>query len=154
VAFVGMLGESSDKPVRQLEKIVAGNPVARVEFGKLQNVDTLGAEMLLKAMRTARKAKCELVMSGAEKLAELLKSRIEVGKREDEMLWMLLLELYSMAQQDPFEVGGAPSPSSVPPLENRPPKSGGDARRMRRSGGLPAGGRDVQRRLRCIPATD
>ncbi len=126
VAFVGMLGESSDKPVRQLEKIVAGNPVARVEFGKLQNVDTLGAEMLLKAMRTARKAKCELVMSGAEKLAELLKSRIEVGKREDETLWMLLLELYQhMAQQDPFEewaVNYAITFEVSPPSwENRPP---------------------------------
>ena len=100
--------------------------MARVEFGKLQNVDTLGAEMLLKAMRTARKAKCELVMSGAEKLAELLKSRIEVGKREDETLWMLLLELYQhMAQQDPFEewaVNYAITFEVSPPSwENRPP---------------------------------
>jgi len=126
VAFVGMLGESSDKPVRQLEKIIAGNPVARVEFGKLQNVDTLGAEMLLKAMRTARKAKCELVMSGAEKLAELLKGKLEVGKREDEPLWMLLLELYQhMAQQEPFEewaVNYAITFEVSPPSwENRPP---------------------------------
>ena len=39
VAFTGALGESAEKTVRQLEKIVAGNPVARVEFGKLQNVE-------------------------------------------------------------------------------------------------------------------
>ncbi len=126
VAFVGMLGESADKTVKQLEKIVAGNPVARVEFGKLQNVDSLGAEMLLKAMRAARKAKCELVMSGAEKLAELLKGKLEVGKREDETLWMLLLELYQhMAQQDPFEewaVNYAITFEVSPPSwENRPP---------------------------------
>lgn len=104
VAFTGALGEGADKTVRQLEKIVAGNPVARVEFGKLQDVDTLGAGMLLKAMQGARKTKCELVMSGAEKLAELLKGKLEVGRREDEALWMLLLELYQhMGQQDPFE---------------------------------------------------
>ena len=126
VAFTGTLGESADKTVKQLEKIVAGNPVARVEFGKLQNVDSLGAEMLLKAMRAARKAKCELVMSGAEKLAELLKGKLEVGKREDEMLWMLLLELYQhMAQQDPFEewaVNYAITFEVSPPSwENRPP---------------------------------
>jgi ABC-type transporter Mla MlaB component len=126
VAFTGTLGESADKTVRQLEKIIAGNPVARVEFGKLQNVDSLGAEMLLKAMRAARKAKCELVMSGAEKLAELLKGKLEVGKREDEMLWMLLLELYQhMAQQDPFEewaVNYAITFEVSPPSwENRPP---------------------------------
>ena len=125
VAFTGLLGETADKTVRQLEKIISGNPVARVEFGKLQGVDSLGAELLLKAMRTARKRKCELVMSGAEKLAELLKGRIEVGKREDETLWMLLLELYQhMAQQDPFEewaVNYAVTFEVSPPSwENRP----------------------------------
>ncbi len=125
VSFTGALGENADKTVKQLEKIIAGNPVARVEFGKLQSVDPLGAEMLLQAMRTARKRKCELVMSGAEKLAELLKSRIEVGKREDEALWMLLIELYQhMTQQDPFEewaVNYAVTFEVSPPSwENRP----------------------------------
>jgi len=126
VSFAGTLGESADKTVQQLEKIVSGNPVARVEFGKLQNVDALGAGMLLQAMRAARKRKCELVMSGAEKLAELLKGRIEVGKRDDEPLWMLLLELYQhMAQQEPFEewaVNYAITFEVSPPSwENRPP---------------------------------
>lgn len=126
VAFTGALDESADKAARQLEKIVAGNPVARVEFGKLQSVDPLGAEMLLQAMQAARKARCELVMSGAEKLAELLKGKLEVGKREDEPLWMLLLELYQhMAQQEPFEewaVNYAITFEVSPPSwENRPP---------------------------------
>ncbi len=126
VAFTGLLGESADKTVRQLEKIIAGNTVARVEFGKLQSVDMLGAELLLKAMRAARKRKCELVMSGPDKLVELLKGKIEVGKREDETLWMLLLELYQhMAQQEPFEewaVNYAITFEVSPPSwENRPP---------------------------------
>jgi anti-anti-sigma regulatory factor len=104
VAFTGMLGEGTEKTVKQLEKIAVGNPMARVEFGKLQGVDQAGAGMLLGAMKAARKAKCELVMNGAEKLAELLKGGIEVGRREDEPLWLLLLELYQhMAQQEPFE---------------------------------------------------
>lgn len=125
-AFTGTLGESAEKTVRQLEKIVAGNPVARVEFVKLKDVDTQGAEMLLKAMRTARKAKCELLMSGAEKLAELLKGKLEVGRRGDETLWMLLLELYQhMGKQDSFEewaVNYAITFEVSPPSwENRPP---------------------------------
>lgn len=125
VSFAGLLGESADKTVRQLEKIVAGNSVARVDFGKLQAVDALGAELLLKVMKAARKRKCELVMSGAEKLAELLRGKIEVGRREDEMLWMLLLELYQhMALQEPFEewaVNYAITFEVSPPSwENRP----------------------------------
>jgi anti-anti-sigma regulatory factor len=126
VAFAGALGESAEKTIRQLEKIVAGNPAARVDFGKLQSVDPLGADSLLKVLRAARKARCELVMSGAEKLADLLKGKIEVGKREDEPLWMLLLELYQhMAQQEPFEewaVNYAITFEVSPPSwENRPP---------------------------------
>lgn len=104
VAFSGLLGEGSDKQIRQLEKVIAGNPVARVEFVKLQDVDVLGAAMLLKAMKAARKAKCELVMTGAEKFAELLKGKIEVGRRDGEDIWLLLLELYQqMGMQEPFE---------------------------------------------------
>ncbi len=104
VSFTGTLGESNDRTVRQLEKIVSSHPMARVEFGKLQNVDVLGAAMLLKTMKAARKVKCELVMSGAEKLAGLLESKIQAGRREDETLWLLLLELYQhMALQEPFE---------------------------------------------------
>lgn len=104
VAFSGLLGEGSDKQIRQLEKVIAGNPVARVEFVKLQDVDVLGAAMLLKTMKAARKAKCELVMTGAEKFAELLKGKIEVGRRDGEDIWLLLLELYQqMGMQEPFE---------------------------------------------------
>ena len=104
VSFTGMLGEGAGRTIKQLDKIVSGNPLARVDFGKLLGLDVLGAEMLLNTMRTARKVRCEMVMNGAEKLAELLKDRIEVGKRENETLWLLLLELYQhMAQQEPFE---------------------------------------------------
>lgn len=104
VSFVGTLGENTEKAIKQLEKIIAGNPLARADFGKLLNVDVLGAAILLKTMKGARKAKCELVMSGAEKLAVLLQSQIEIGRRESETLWLLLLELYQhMGQQDLFE---------------------------------------------------
>lgn len=126
VAFSGSLDEGAEKTVKQLEKIVSTNPVARVDFGRLQSVDALGAQMLLKAMQAARKAKCELVMSGAEKLVELLKGKIEVGRGEDEPFWLLLLELYQhMGQQGPFEewaVNYAVTFEVSPPSwEKRPP---------------------------------
>ena len=126
VSFSGTLGEDTDKTIKQLEKIISGNPVARVEFGKLQDVDVLGAALLLKTMRGARKVRCELVMSGADKLAELLKAKLDVGRREDETLWMLLLELYQhMAEQELFEewaVNYAITFEVSPPSwENRPP---------------------------------
>ena len=104
VSFVGILGEATEKALKQLEKVVAGHSLARADFAKLTGVDVLGAASLMKTMKASRKVKCELIMSGQEKLAELLKSRIEVGRREDETIWLLLLELYQhMGQQDLFE---------------------------------------------------
>lgn len=104
VAFSGALGETADKQIRLLEKLVAGSPMARVEFTKVQDVDVLGADMLLKAMKAARKAKCELLMTGADRFAELLKGKIETGRREGEEVWLLLLELYQqMGEPDLFE---------------------------------------------------
>jgi anti-anti-sigma regulatory factor len=126
VSFAGMLGENIDKAAKQLDKIVTGNPVARADFAKLQDVDVLGAGMLLKSLKAARKARCELVMSGADKLAELLKGKIEVGRREDETLWLLLLELYQhMAKQDLFEewaVNYAVTFEVSPPSWETPPQ--------------------------------
>lgn len=125
VSFVGTLGEGTEKAIKQLEKIVMGHPLARADFAKLTGVDVLGAASLLKTMKAARKAKCELVMSGQDKLAELLKGRIEVGRREDETIWLLLLELFQhMALQDPFEewaVNYAVTFEVSPPSWENPP---------------------------------
>lgn len=125
VAFAGALDDRAEKTIGQLEKIVAANPAARVDFGRLHSVDPLGADSLLKVLRAARKSRCELVLSGAEKLVDLLKGKLEIGRRENEALWMLLLELYQhLAQQEPFEewaVNYAITFEVSPPSwENRP----------------------------------
>lgn len=104
VAFVGRLDAGVEKSVQQLEKTLTANPMARVEFSKLQDVDAQGAQMLLGALKAARKARRELVMSGDEHLAGLLAGKLEVGRREDEPLWLLLLELHQhMGQHEIFE---------------------------------------------------
>lgn len=104
VIFSGKLDETADKQIRQIEKLVAGSSPVRVEFTKVQDVDAPGAGLLEKAMKAARKAKRELVMAGAGKLAELLKGKIETGRREGEEIWLLLLEIYQhMGEQEPFE---------------------------------------------------
>ena len=126
VAFSGLLGEASDKQCKLLERMVAANPAARVEFSRVQGGDDLGAALLRQAMVAARKAKCELVMVGAEKLAALLKGKIEPGKRENEPVWLLLLELYQQTgEQEPFEEWALQYAItfevSPPWWENRPP---------------------------------
>jgi anti-anti-sigma regulatory factor len=104
VAFSGLLGAAAEKQIMQLEKAVAGGPVARVEFARVQDVDVAGAAMLLTLMKAVRKSKCELEMNSAEKFAALLRSKMEPGKREGEAIWLLLLEFYQrLGRQDEFE---------------------------------------------------
>lgn len=125
VAFVGKLDAGAEKTVRQLEKTLSVHPVARVEFSKLQEVDAQGARMLLDALKAARKARRELVMSGDEHLAGVLAGKIETGRRDSEELWLLLLELYQhMGRHETFEdwaVNYAVTFEVSPPSWEHPP---------------------------------
>lgn len=104
IAFTGTLGEAADRQIKQLERIVARSPMARVELGRLQHADVLGAAPLRKVMQAARRTGCELVLGGAEKFAQLLAGKLETGRREDGELWLLLLELYQhLRRQEPYE---------------------------------------------------
>ncbi len=130
VAFSVAINETSDKQMAQLEKLVAKGPVARVEFTKVKDIDVPGAVMLLKALKLARKSKCELVMVGAPQFIELLKTKIEVGRRDGEELWLLLIELYQhTGEHDPFEEWALnyaiTFELSPPSWETPPPKKGG-----------------------------
>ncbi len=127
VAFVGKLDAGAGKTVQQLEKTLSANPMARVEFNKLQQVDAQGARLLLDTLKAARKARREILMSGDEHLAGVLASQIETGRRDNEELWLLLLELYQhMDRHETFEdwaVNYAVTFEVSPPSwENPPPK--------------------------------
>ncbi|MEW5887781.1 MAG: STAS domain-containing protein [Pseudomonadota bacterium] len=104
VAFGTDLNGSSEKAVRQLEKIIAANPLARLDVAKIQSVDDAGCEMLLRALKLARKHKCEVVMSGAEEFAQVLGRLALPSMRSHEPAWLLLLELYQhMGRQEAFD---------------------------------------------------
>jgi len=104
VALADTINAASEKQIAQLEKLVAKGPVARVEFAKVQDVDAPGAAMLLKVLKLARKCKCELVMVAAPQFIELCKRKIEVGRRDGEDVWLLLIELYqNTGEQELFE---------------------------------------------------
>lgn len=104
VAFGAALNEQSEKSVRQLEKIIANNPTARAELGKIRKADEPGCTLLLQALKLARKSKCEVVLTGAEELAAVLSRQAVPGTREHEAAWLLLLELYQyLGKQDDFD---------------------------------------------------
>lgn len=104
VAFGTALNAQSEKSVRQLERIIANNPTARAELGKIRTVDEPGCSLLLQALKLARKDKCEVVLTGAEELATVLGRKAVPGTREHEAAWLLLLELFQhLGRQEDFD---------------------------------------------------
>jgi anti-anti-sigma regulatory factor len=104
VAFGANLNAASEKAVRQLEKIIAANALARVDLAKIQSADDAGCDMLLRVLKLARKHKCEVIMAGAGEFAQVLGRLALPEKRAHEPAWLLLLELYQhMGRQEAFE---------------------------------------------------
>ncbi|MFZ5512689.1 MAG: STAS domain-containing protein [Pseudomonadota bacterium] len=144
VAFGASLNGASEKAVKQLEKIIAANALARVDLAKTQSADDAGCDMLLRALKLARKHKCEVVMAGAEEFAQVLGRLTLPEKRAHEPAWLLLLELYQhMDRQEAFDdlaLQYAITFEVSPPSWERPPVAP-----MKKAAGAPPAALDATR---------
>lgn len=104
VALTGALNAGCEPQFAQLVRLVVSKPVLRLDLGKLQDADDGGCALLLDALKASKKARHEIVFGSAEHLVDLLKNKVAEGKRENESIWLLLLELYQrLGQAQAFE---------------------------------------------------
>ncbi|MBL8486792.1 MAG: STAS domain-containing protein [Rhodocyclaceae bacterium] len=94
ISLTGVLNAKVADQLKQLMKMAEANPVVRLELGKLKDADNGGCTLVYRALQALKRAKKEFVLGGAEELAALLAKKITPGRREDEGIWLLLLELY------------------------------------------------------------
>lgn len=100
-AFVGMLDASIDVQLQRLLQLDKSHPVLRMEFGRVKNVTPEGCKLLLDALNKLHKAKRELIVAGANELAELLRSAIVIGDRDaSEAPWLLMLALLQVMNRE------------------------------------------------------
>lgn len=104
INLAGHLNESSQPAIKRLEECIRSGPTARVDVSKLMTVEETGAKLFLAVLALARKRKCDLVVTGVKSFTERLEKKLEPGKAEDELLWLLLLEMYQyLGSQEVFE---------------------------------------------------
>ena len=94
MALTSVLNAKSDELIKQLLRMAAGNQWVRLDLSKLSDADNGGCCLLLSALKRLRQDKSECVLNGAEHLATILRRKIVPGERENEGIWLLLLELY------------------------------------------------------------
>lgn len=93
VNLSGTLSGQAAAQFAQLIQIGMRNGALRIDLSRLRGVDNAGAELLLRAVRGLRKARVKLSLSAAGHLADVLGGQVKNGKRENQTIWLLLLEI-------------------------------------------------------------
>lgn len=101
-----LIGDGIEALLDQLEKLTQGGVLVRVDFGRIEEVESAAAAAIVQRLAKLKKKKAKLQPTGGPGLAEKLKSKIEVMRREpDEApFWLLLMEVYQfLGLQEDFE---------------------------------------------------
>ena len=93
----GALSGASGKQFEQMRRILSKNPVVRLDVAKVTGADAEGCGELVQFLHAARKLKRAVVVQNASRLAALIQDKVSVGLRENQTIWLALLEL--MQQQ-------------------------------------------------------
>ncbi|MBS0371313.1 MAG: STAS domain-containing protein [Proteobacteria bacterium] len=104
VNLSGVLGSQAAAQFAQLIQIGMRAGALRIDLTRLRGVDSAGAELLLRAVRGLRRAKIKLSLIGAPHLVSVLGGMVNSGKRENQTIWLLFLEILQYTdQQERFE---------------------------------------------------
>lgn len=104
VALTGALNSRCAPQFAKLVTVAKTRSLLRLDLTKIQDADNGGCALLLGAIQYLKKTPCELVLGGAEHLADMLKGKVVSGRHENDAIWLLLLEIYQrLDQSDAFE---------------------------------------------------
>lgn len=96
VQTVNLSGSLSGQAAPQFVQLIQVGMRAgtlRLDLSRLRSLDAGGAELLLRAVRGLRKARVMLYLVGAGHMASLLEGMVFRGRRENQHLWLLLMEI-------------------------------------------------------------
>ncbi|WP_348945821.1 STAS domain-containing protein [Chitinibacter sp. FCG-7] len=98
--------ENIDKSIQTFYQLHKNNDLLRVDLTKITAIDTISAAEILAALQQSHKKPNSLQLIGSAKFIEILKSHIEVGRRQpaEAPFWLLLIELHQvLGLQEEFE---------------------------------------------------
>lgn len=104
VSLAGSLNARVGDALKQMMKLAQTSSLVRLDLAKLTDADNDGATLLMRALAALKKARKEYLFGSPEHLAAILAAKVVPGRREQEAMWLLLLELYQQAyRQSEFE---------------------------------------------------
>ena len=105
IVFHEQLDAQSVKQIEMMQRAFQKDRPAEVDFSRIQMVDAVGADLLVKVLVDMRRNERALMLSGVDELRIALSRTIENGRRdESDACWQLLLEtLRFLGEQQQFE---------------------------------------------------
>jgi ABC-type transporter Mla MlaB component len=100
----GALSGASAKQFEQMRRILSKNPLVRLDVAKVTGADAEGCTELLQFLQAAKKLKRTVVVQNASRLASLIQEKVSVGTRENQSIWLVMLELLQQqGEQESFD---------------------------------------------------
>jgi ABC-type transporter Mla MlaB component len=94
VAFSGKLDANIGKQLERAQKLSVTHPAVRLEFTRVSSVDPIGCGLLLRMLKKLQKSGLDLILVGADELADKIREILLVGRRDETAApWLLLLEI-------------------------------------------------------------
>ena len=104
IALSGTLNAGIGETLKKVMQMAQTNTVVRLELSKLTDANNDGCTLLRRALTALKKAGRECLLGSPKVLAEILVKKVEMGQRQDEAMWMVLLDLYQIiGDQNAFE---------------------------------------------------
>jgi len=101
VAFSGKLDANIGKQLERAQKLSATHPAVRLEFTRVSAVDPIGCGLLLRMLKKLQKSGLDLILVGADELADKIREILLVGRRDETAApWLLLLEILHLLNQE------------------------------------------------------
>lgn len=86
--------------IKVIEKINtqgARSQSLKLDFGRIKEVDPVGCGLLLRCLKNLKKSDHDLMLAGAQDLADRIRGILQVGRRDEtEAPWLLLLEILQL----------------------------------------------------------
>ena len=97
IIFPAILDAGIVKVLEKLQISSSKSRSLRLDFSRVKAVDPIGCGLLLRSLKNLKKTGHELMLAGAQDLADKIKAILQVGRRDEtEAPWLLLLEILQL----------------------------------------------------------
>lgn len=93
VAMGVALTEQSARQFERVREAALNGGAVRIDLTRLRSADEAGCRLLRETMIALRRASATVRMSGSKTLANMLAGQVKAGRRENQHMWLLLLDM-------------------------------------------------------------